>query len=240
MPEFKITFPSESLSQDREFFFLESDECVERIRLHDYDRIFAEPGLYEKLFLERLNCRSAEAITRALTFVTEREKTNGLQLRILEVGAGNGVIGEALRKLDIAYLAGLDISLAARQAAQRDRPAVYDEYLVIDLTLSPKDIIKDLGAKRLNCIVAVASLGFADVPARAIRFALSILTSGGYFAATIKDEFLKSEDKSGFAEFFAHLPNQNFKKEYEERHFHRLSLSDQPIYYTTLVFRKGQ
>jgi len=45
------------------------------------------------------------------------------ELRILDVGAGNGMVGEKLLEYGVARLVGLDISEAAYKALERDRPA---------------------------------------------------------------------------------------------------------------------
>ena len=49
---------------------------------------------------------------------------------MLDLGAGTGLVGELVHHLGIAAVVGLDALPAAREAALRDRPAVYRDYLV--------------------------------------------------------------------------------------------------------------
>jgi len=62
-------------------------------------------------------------------------------LRVLDLGAGNGMMGEVLKERHgVARLVGADIIPEARDAAFRDRPDVYDEYFVADFCdLQPED-----------------------------------------------------------------------------------------------------
>ena len=132
MPKrYRIQFPpsnSEKLGQDEVFFTLIEDGEEKRLRFHDYDEIYKRPGLYEQLFYERLRCNSpgkvADLLQRALN--TVREPVT--ELRVIDLGAGNGMMGEVLKREGVARLVGADIIPEARDAAYRDRSTVYDDY----------------------------------------------------------------------------------------------------------------
>ena len=49
-------------------------------------------------------------------------------------GAGNGMMGEELKKHGVSRLIGVDIIPEAYEATVRDRPGLYDAYYVEDLT----------------------------------------------------------------------------------------------------------
>ncbi len=54
----RIQFPSadvRELRQDEVYFYLWNGDVKEKIRLHDYGRIYKFPGLYEQVVYERLN-----------------------------------------------------------------------------------------------------------------------------------------------------------------------------------------
>lgn len=51
------------------------------------------------------------------------------------MGAGNGIVAEELVNLGLDDVIGVDIIEEAKQAAFRDRPEVYSDYIFDDLTL---------------------------------------------------------------------------------------------------------
>jgi len=133
----KVLFPDagDKLDQNEEFVTLVTDEGSERIRIHDYDRMYSIPGLYEAIVHERLKCDSPRMMCALLKNEIPQLEDQNNDLRVLDFGAGNGIVGECLCNLfDCDALVGLDIIPEARDAAQRDRPEVYDDYYVTDLS----------------------------------------------------------------------------------------------------------
>ena len=60
-----VTFPeTSSTTQDNEWCLVEVDGEQRRVRFHDYDEIYAIPGLYEELFHRCLECASPEVPVR--------------------------------------------------------------------------------------------------------------------------------------------------------------------------------
>ena len=83
--------------------------------------------------------------------------------------------GEALAARGMRPVVGLDILPAARDAALRDRPGVYDAYLAADLcALTPAEerLIRDAAPNTLAC---VGSVGGGHLPAEAVAAALELL-----------------------------------------------------------------
>jgi len=96
-----IQFPREelhSLKQDEVFFHLIRDGKKERIRFHEYDKIYNVPGLYEQLFYDRLKCTSPAKVADILRKTVEANGQDATALRVLDLGAGNGMMGEALKR----------------------------------------------------------------------------------------------------------------------------------------------
>ncbi len=65
----RIQFPSadvRELRQDEVYFYLWDGDAKEKIRLHDYDRIYKVPGLYEQVVYERLKCQSPATVSDVL------------------------------------------------------------------------------------------------------------------------------------------------------------------------------
>lgn len=169
-----------------------------RVGFHDYAAIYAVPGLYERVFYEELGMCSAEVVVGAFAQVaTDAE-------RVLDLGAGNGIGGERLRAAGVARLVGLDIEPAAREAALRDRPDVYDEYLVGDV------LSMELPAERFTALVALSAIGVAHVTVPALERALSLVEPGGLFAFAVTPALMPgSEDpegrETGYPDFLAGL-----------------------------------
>ncbi|MCW0219351.1 MAG: class I SAM-dependent methyltransferase [Prosthecobacter sp.] len=174
-------------------------------------------------------------MSRAISFISAYKGMSIGSFRLLEIGAGNGVVGQELRRVGVGHLIGLDVSNIACEAAWRDRSTVYDDYIVADLDCLNEDMDRWLRKKIFNGLVAVASLGFADVAASAFRRALSFIQPKAFVAVTIKEDFLRGDDRTGFSQVFGDLRQNGFKQVFWERHIHRFSTSNEPIYYITLV-----
>ena len=104
---YRIKFPPSSsvrLEQDEVFFSLVENGEARSFRFHDYAEIYKRPDLYEQIFYDRLKCNSpgkvADLLKRALN--TVREPLN--ELRVLDLGAGNGMMGEVLKREGVARL----------------------------------------------------------------------------------------------------------------------------------------
>lgn len=136
------------------------DGRTEELRLHEYARVYAIPGLYEWIVQDRLGCRSPQELAAMLAGAVDALGWVRGQVRVLDLAAGNGVSGEALRDHGLTPVLGTDIVPEARQAALRDRPGVYDTYLTLDLlALSParREQIAALHANALACVAPVGT-----------------------------------------------------------------------------------
>ena len=133
----RIQFPkaeSSNLEQDESYFFLQESSKQRKIRFHDYDEIYQIPGLYEQLFYDRLKCTSPVKVTSILEAAVRQSDDNFSELRVLDLGAGNGMMGEELKKKGVSRLIGVDIIDEAYEATIRDRPGIYDAYYIEDFT----------------------------------------------------------------------------------------------------------
>lgn len=238
---YRIQFPqshSEKLEQDEVFFTLIEDGEEKRLRFHDYDEIYKRPGLYEQLFYERLRCNSpakvADLLQRALN--TVREPVS--ELRVIDLGAGNGMMGEVLKREGVARLVGVDIIPEAREAAYRDRSTVYDDYFIEDFANLDADVREELRDWRFDCLTCVAALGFGDIPPRAFFNAMKLIRTDGWLAFNIKETFLDHSEQSGFSRLIRELI---FSKYLDVHHLelyrHRLSMEGTQLFYYALVGR---
>ena len=245
LPRHHIEFPPpvDDLDQDEAYFFLANAAANgagrEKVRFHDYDAIYRHKGLYEQLFYDRLKCQSPRKVADVLGQAVRNSHGQPSELRVLDLGAGNGMAGEALASFGISRLVGVDIIEQAKTATQRDRPGLYDHYYVADFCALDDNGYAELETWSFNCMVSVAALGFGDIPPKAVATAMSLLEDDGWIAFNIKDTFLDASDTSGFSTMVRELIFSEYLDLYHlERYQHRLSIHGKPLNYFAIVGRK--
>ncbi|MGP1684626.1 MAG: class I SAM-dependent DNA methyltransferase, partial [Giesbergeria sp.] len=221
-----------------EWFKIYEEGEWRKLRFHDYDEIYIRSGLYEYLFYDLLRCQSPKRVVGLLQEVLA-ELNSSEPLRVIDLGAGNGLVGDELRRVGATRVIALDILEEARIAAQRDNPYVYSDYIVADMTNPSDDIDRRLRALHPNALTCVAALGFGDIPPRAYHKAASYVALGGLLAFNIKAEFLDARYTHGFSELMRRMINEGMVRlEATRRYRHRLAANGEPIYYTAMVVTK--
>ncbi len=240
--EVKVPESIRGLSQDEEYCTVVRDGEARRIRFHDYDEIYRIPGLYEYLFYERLKCTSHERVSSLLVDAVDAvndDDTVVSDLAILELGAGNGLVGEALAERGVETIVGADIIEEAAEAAKRDRPDLYDRYYVEDFCTLGADVRDDLEGLELNCLVCVAALGFGDIPPEAFARAYNIVGNDGWVAFNIKEDFVDAADSTGFARLIKRVTDEGSLEIVESQSYrHRMSIDGEALNYVAIVGRK--
>jgi 2-polyprenyl-3-methyl-5-hydroxy-6-metoxy-1,4-benzoquinol methylase len=227
------------LDQDQEWCEIEHQGVRRRIRFHDYATIYALPGLYEQLFVDRLDCRSPTVVADLLGAELGAARVRCGGLTALDFGAGNGLVGERLRALGIGDIVGVDLLAEAREAAQRDRPGVYDDYYSLDFTRLAPDRRRELMRRDFDVMTCVAALGFGDVPPVAFAEAFNLVGSPGWIAFNIRDRFFDAKDPSGFGGFLLAMFQEGILEERaRERYTHRVSVAGEPLEYVAVVAEK--
>ncbi|MEZ6152664.1 MAG: methyltransferase domain-containing protein [Pirellulaceae bacterium] len=237
-----IQFPqhdAQHLGQDEASFFLSEAGQKTELRFHDYAQIYLRPGLYEQLFYDRLKCSSPEKVGQILKQTLDAADQTFTELRVLDFGAGNGMMGEVLKAYGVARLIGADLIPEARDAAFRDRPQVYDEYYVADFTKLNNEMRAEIDDWSIDCLTSVAALGFGDIPPHAFLPALRFVKTGGWVAFNIKETFLDESDKTGFSRFIRELIFSKYLSVWQiEKYRHRLSMEGTPLFYFAVVAQK--
>jgi 2-polyprenyl-3-methyl-5-hydroxy-6-metoxy-1,4-benzoquinol methylase len=228
--------PPGELDQDEAYFILREDGADKRIRFHDYGAIYRRPGLYEQLFYQRLRCNSPRKAEQVLKKVLTDSAADLSSLRVLDLGAGNGMVGELL---DAARVVGVDIIDEARKACERDRPHAYDAYYVTDMADLQPAMASELKRWQFDCMTCIAALGFGDIPVRAFANAFNLVQDGGWAVFNIKETFMQQTDVSGFSKLIKHLLlTDTLEVHHLERYRHRISIDGQPLFYDVLAGRK--
>ncbi len=241
---YRIQFPKvdvNGLSQSETYFhIIKKDGSKCKFKFHDYDKIYEIPGLYEQLFYDRLKCNSPAKVAEILKKAIDQSEEDFCGLRVLDLGAGNGLVGEALNEYGVARLVGVDIIAEAKRAMERDRPQFYDAYYISDFTSLDHDTLNDFKSWSLDCLTTVAALGFGDIPPKAFMNAFNIISKEGWIGFNIKESFFDETDQSGFSRMIRDLIFSKYMDIYHlERYRHRLSIDGEPLYYFAIAGRKN-
>jgi SAM-dependent methyltransferase len=194
------------IAPDEAWFEVDLESGRQRVGFHDYAAIYSEPGLYERIFIEELGMRSTFEVVRLFGEALAALGEDPGDQRVLDVGAGNGLGGEQLRALGVGSVVAVDLEPAARTAADRDRPGVYDDYLVLDLGTDGGR----LAGTGLTAVVALSAIGFGHVPPETLRRTLDLLDAGGLYAFAVMPVLLPgSRDEAalatGYPDYLAEL-----------------------------------
>jgi predicted TPR repeat methyltransferase len=223
---------------DGEYFALGEQEVV---HLHDYPRIYAVPGLYEHVVQERLRCRSpqvaAEGFLRAATLLGMEPSS----MTVLDVGSGTGLVGELVRGGGVARVIGVDSLAEARMACLRDRPGVYDDYLIGDLGSRPESLRARLDRYEVRGLISAGAFGGTHAPPAALINALSVLPAGAPVAITIDERWMDRSDPDGFGAAVERLAERGDLALLERERFqHRVTTTGEPIFYDLVVAKTGR
>lgn len=274
-----IRFPQRSedeVAQDEEWCEVVDGETVTKVRFHDYAQIFSTPGLYNQLFGgvdSETKCISpqimAELLKKHMHHLDKTDPATGgtdshrTKLRVVDFGAGNGMLGEEVRKLADAHedralakstlLLGFDILPEAKLAAERDRPGTYDAYVVADITKyldSPDAEPSGILRGSFNVLVSVSALSFGDASATAFKAAISLIQIGGLVLFNLKAGLFADEASDGLQDTRAEpvRSDTGFSKLIREAvdggrlevvekktYCHRFSVTGKPLYYVALA-----
>lgn len=238
---FTVTVPElDNVCQGEEIFVINYEGTEKSIRSHDYHEIYPIPGLYEHLFYDTYKCQSPEVVCSLLGQAIEKSKADVNDLTVLDVGAGNGMVGEKLVEMGVDSVIGIDIIAEAAEATERDRPGIYENYYVEDLTQMSERVYSEIEKFAPNCMTIVAALGFGDIPPQAFAEAYNMIDNPGWIAFNIKDAFCGADDCTGFARLIARMTETGVM-DISARHQyrHRLCADGTPLYYYAIVGKKN-
>ena len=219
-------------SADGEYVAL-GDEIV---HLHDYDRIYAVPGLYEHVVQEQLQCQSPQVAAEGFLRGVAETRLQPSSLTVLDVGAGTGLVGDLLVRGGIRRMVGVDALPAAREACMRDRPGVYGAYLIGDLASGDSTLLAGLREQAPGGLVSAGAFGGTHAPLAALINALALLPSDAPVALTIDERWMDASDPDGFGFAVKRLIDQGDLEVVQRTRFkHRITTTGEPIFYELLV-----
>ena len=205
--------------------------------------------LHRYIVHDLLACDSPRTLVQLLKEHLASPESNNLvrPLHILDVAAGNGIVGAELRKQltanpGIKTLIGTDLLESARSAAMRDRPDVYDDYVTADLTRPQESQLPSLS----DVVVICAALGPSDtdLPLEAMDGAIVLLREGGLLALTVNADNQRAGDSPRWKSFMASVNGiggchwECLEEIARQRYLHRLNVHGERIEYMALIYRK--
>jgi predicted TPR repeat methyltransferase len=179
-------------------------------------------------------------VRRLIEDTLDDREMDAAELAVLDVGAGNGMVAEQLDDLGAGTIVGVDSIEEAASAAERDRPGLYDDYRVVDLTdPGPADdaALRDAG---FNCLTSVAALGFGDIPPDAFAQALEYVGPGGLVAFTLRDHIADAQKPGSFGAYVRDLHAAGDLEPIAQRRYrHRVSMTGEPLHNVAYVAEKA-
>ena len=218
--------------QEEEAFTVTWDDGrSERMRLHEYERVYAIPGLYEEVAQRRLACLGPAVLADALVDAAAPGPP-----RVFDLGAGNGVVGSELHERGVEVLVGSDNIAAARDAAQRDRPGLYAEYLVGEVeALDPVALVERHG---LDALVCAGALGLGHITAEAFGALWAAFPARSSCTLAANTAPAGKAAHSDFGDWIA-APPAGTEIVGSERFRHRLTMAGDELFYMAVVARKA-
>ena len=194
--DFEIRLAEEfgTLAIYEEYFFIVQNGKERKLRLHDYGEIYRIPGLYAYLASE-IRYQSPDVLSSLLMEQVTQAGNRVEDLVVLEIGAGSGLFGKAIAKIGVKSITGVDISLEAAAAAEREYPGIYENYYAEDLTNLSEMARQQLTSKGFNCLVCCSALGGSHISAKAFTTALNAITSNGLIVFNFSQDAWDKDNK---------------------------------------------
>lgn len=243
MIDFRIQFPTneDDLSTEEakeEYFYLITETGQERrMRIHDYAEVYQIPGLYENILCDKLQYQAPQVISKLLIEQGVQDDININDLVVLDVGAGNGISGKVLAELGVTSIVGVDVIPEAAIANQRDYPRVYLKYHIENLACLAEKTHQELVSQKFNALLISGAL--PHLPFKAFYNALDLITVGGWFAVTLREEVIGQEKSENACQLLEQLINNKTleivnKKTYQQR----LSINGKPLMGVAIIGKK--
>lgn len=226
---------------DGEYVSLRDAGAAEEIvHLHDYQRIYDVPGLYEHIIQGLLRCRSPQIATDGLAHALDQLSLDPAEIVLLDLGAGTGMVGELAHGLGVQTLVGIDALEAAQAACLRDRPGLYRDYLVGDLAAPAPELLGRLRRDQPTALISAGAFGGSHAPPAALLGALALLPAGAPVVFTIDERWMRTDDPGGFQGAVTQLlTSGRLQLLHSARFQHRLSTTGDPIHYELVVAATG-
>jgi len=201
--------------------------------LHDYQALYAVPGLSEAVYLRGLGLRSPQLLAQLLSSVCPPVRR--AQLQVLDVGAGTGCVGAALSTAGFRQVAGTDLEPASITAIGRDRGAIYTSARRIDLTAPTATDASWLTQLAPDVVTVAGAIGWGHLPVAALHTLTRLLRPGALLAATVSQGYASVPELAGYVELFT---GAAYRQRARRNGLHRWTAQGTPMHVTALVLER--
>ncbi len=237
----EVALPDAAAQNGKEagYFLVEDGGTFRQVRLRGDSRVWEWPGVYEQLVRTLLRGNAPGALSHMLDRQLRAAGRSAADLRVIDLGAGNGWMGEELASLGIPMVIGIDSVNAAVLAAERDHPDVYQSYLLLDMRRLSEAQRDDLMNYDFNCLVCVDALA-ADEPApNAFTEAFNLLAPDGWVAFHLNAETAEGGRDSRFARTVHRMIQSGaMNVATQQRYRHRFTTYGAPLFHVGVIARK--
>jgi SAM-dependent methyltransferase len=211
-----------------------------RFRVGDQRSLLEHPGLYEQL-MNQLECTTPQRAAAIFGEVLFDWFGSPSELRVLELGAGNGLMAAELRQLGAGAVMGIDHRPEASAAARRDRPWAYDYYLLGKLTARKASLRRNVAKFSPNCLVMLAGDADELIDASAFAAAWDVLPCNAWAIFSMSDTAPTDGRQAKFQQVLRELTEQGcIQMECYRRYVHRITMGGVPVCHVLFVARKLQ
>lgn len=238
---FQVRLPADAggLKLDDEYFHVEINGKEQKIGLHEYEKIYRIPGLYEYILSHTLKCVSPELVSGLLIEQVLKSGNCLTDLTVLDFGAGVGLVGDILARKGVRSIVGLDITAAAAIAARRDYPGVYAEYYVEDVCNLSTDLRQKLLDRKFSCLICVGSLACGHISGDVFAQAYNLIDTGGWIAFNILKESFAGQIASGLSDLIHSIKKANILEVTVVHEYrHRFLMNGTPVNNVAVIGRK--
>jgi len=210
-----------------------------QVRLRGDARLWEWPSIYERLVRTLLRGNAPGALSHLLDRQLRAAGKSAADLRAIDLGAGNGWMGEELSSLGIPMIIGVDASSAAAVAAERDHPDVYQSYLVLDMRRLSESQRDDLMNYDFNCLVCVDALAADEPASNAFTEAFNLLAPDGWVAFHLNADTAEGGRDSRFARIVHRMiQSGSMNVATQQRYRHRFTTYGAPLFHVAVIARK--
>ena len=208
----------------------------ELVHLHDYERFYREPGLYERVVQDMLGCRSPQVAVDGLALALAELQVDPADVVLLDLGAGTGLVGSLVSAIGVRTIIGIDALPAARAACLRDRPGVYRDYLIGDLAAAEPELLTALQGHAPTALISAGAMGGTHAPPSALLNALALLPARSPVVFTIDERWMQTDGPGGYRSAVTDLLDSGSLALIQRARFlHRMTTTAEPIYYELVV-----
>jgi predicted TPR repeat methyltransferase len=240
-PTRDVTLPDPTAQNGKEagYCLVDDGGALRQVRFRGDPRLWEWPGVFEHLVRNLLRGNAPGALCHLLDRQLRSARFRATDLRVIDLFAGNGWMGEELSALGVEEIVGVDSTAAAAAAVERDHPDVYRSYLVLDMRRLSEGQRDELMAYDFNCLTCVDPLA-ADEPApNAFTEAFNLLAPDGWAAFHLNAETAEGGRDSRFARLVHRMIQSGAMNVVsQQRYRHRFSTYGAPLFHVAVIARK--